>query len=90
VWRLLKRSILLEDVTTILPDGSGFFVAEIDPTMPCPESPVYWNPWNKVVQDHRTGDIDYEATQRERTLRGLPVPWEPAFATTEVLQPPLW
>jgi hypothetical protein len=38
------------------------------------DPPVKWNPYNKVVQDHRDGTIDYGATNRERAKRGLPVP----------------
>ena len=26
------------------------------------DNPIKWNPYNKVVQDHRDGTIDYEAT----------------------------
>jgi hypothetical protein len=52
-------------------------------------NPVYWNPYNKVVQDHRDGSIDYEATNRARKHRGLPVPWTPEMATTEVHEDPI-
>jgi len=41
---------------TKLPDGSAFFVAEIDTNAPR-GNPIKWNPGNKVVCDHRTGDI---------------------------------
>lgn len=70
---------------TKLPDGSAFFVMDVDPNAPRPHS-VHWNPGNKVVQDHRDGTIDFEATNRERALRGLPVPWRPAMAETETMQ----
>ncbi len=70
-----------------LSDGSGFFVAEV-PDGPNLSPPVKWNPWNKVVQDHRDGTIDHEATNRERAARGLPVPWTPAMAETECLFTP--
>ena len=69
--------------TTKLPDGSAFFVSWVrphDPGIP----PVRWNPWNKVVQDHRDGTIDQEATNVERAKRNLPVPWEPGMAEFEV------
>lgn len=39
------------------------------------DSPIKWNPGNKVVQDHRDGTIDFELTNIERAKRGLPVPW---------------
>jgi hypothetical protein len=50
---------------------------------------VYWNPYNKVVQDHRDGTI-YEATTnvvRERL--GLRVPWTPEFGRQEVKDRPV-
>lgn len=76
--------------STELPDGSGFCVVEID-TSPGRNSgpPVKWNPWNKVVQDHRDGTIHYAATDRERKARGLPVPWTPAMAKTECHEAPI-
>lgn len=59
-----------------LPDHSGFFVAEID-TSPNRqrEDPIKWNPWNKVVQDHRDGHVHEDLTNIERAKRGLPTPW---------------
>lgn len=51
------------------------------------DNPVKWNPYNKVVQDHRDGTIDYKATDRERKKRGLPTPWTPAMGTKEVREP---
>lgn len=53
-----------------------------------PDNPVYWNPYNKVVQDHRDGTIDHEATNIERAKRGLPVPWKPEFGDKEVRDAP--
>ena len=70
--------------TTILPDGSAFFVAEVGEPR---DNPICWNPWNKVVQDHRDGTIHHDLTNAERTKRGLPVPWTPALGDTEVHQP---
>lgn len=69
--------------TVILPDGSAFFVAEVPEHIP-PHDPIKWNPWNKVVQDHRDGTVDHERTNVERAQRGLPVPWTPKMAKTEV------
>ena len=73
----------------MLPDGSGFFVATVlgGPDM---SDPVKWNPWNKVVQDHRDGTVYDERTNAERSLRGLPTPWSPDFANEEVHQPPVF
>lgn len=59
------------------------FVAEV-PTGPPTDDPIKWNPWNKVVQDHRDGSIHMERTNIERAVRGLPVPWTPAMADEEV------
>ncbi len=72
-----------------LHDGSGFFIAEIDPDAD-PGPPVKWNPWNKVVQDHRDGTIHHDATNVERGKRGLPTPWVPAFAETEAVGQPVF
>lgn len=69
-----------------LPDGSAFFVAEVGEPRP---DPICWNPYNKVVQDHRDGTIDHEATNRERAARGLPVPWTPALGDIEVHEKPV-
>ena len=73
---------------TELPDGSGFFVIEIDPKAPMAPA-VHWNPFNKVVQDHRDGTIHHEATNRERQERGMPTPWTPKMAETEVHEAPV-
>lgn len=73
---------------TILPDGSAFFVAEV-PTGPPTGDPIKWNPWNKVVQDHRDGTIDHERTNVERAKRGLPTPWTPQMADVEVHERPV-
>lgn len=70
---------------TRLPDGSGFCVVDIDTSSP-PGNPVKWNPGNKIVQDHRTGDIIQPDTDRERAKRGLPVPWTPEIGDIEVRQ----
>lgn len=72
---------------TELPDGSGFFVAEIDTAAPAGE-PIKWNPWNKVVQDHRDGTVHHDLTNAERAKRGLPTPWAPAMAEAECRQAP--
>lgn len=77
-----------------LPDGSGFFIAEID-TSPeasaarAARDPIMWNPWNKVVQDHRDGTIHHDRTNEERAKRGLPVPWVPDMGDTEPHEPPI-
>ena len=72
-----------------LPDGSGFFIAEV-PDGPNLSPPVKWNPWNKVVQDHRDGTIHHEATNEALAVRGLLTPWHPGLAETEPFQPPVF
>lgn len=72
---------------TRLPDGSAFCVCDIDTSASPPANPVFWNPGNKVVQDHRDGTIDHEATNLERAKRGLPVPWRPELAEAEARMP---
>lgn len=74
--------------TTILPDGSAFFIAEVPVDIP-PHDPIKWNPWNKVVQDHRDGTIHDDLTNAARAERGLPVPWTPEMADIEVHQVPI-
>lgn len=73
----------------ILPDGSAFFVAEV-PDGPPLGSPIKWNPFNKVVQDHRDGTIHREATDVERAARGLRVPWSPSFGEKECREAPAY
>lgn len=53
-------------------------------------SPVKWNPFNKVVQDHRDGTVHRESTDIERSLRGLKVPWNPSMADKECRQAPIY
>ena len=53
-------------------------------------NPVCWNPWNKVVQDHRDGTIDDGATNYVRRALGLPCPWTPEIAAVEVLSGPIY
>lgn len=59
---------------TILPDGSAFFVAEIEIEAD-PDPPIKWNPFNQVTQDHRDGTVIQPDTDIERAKRGLP-PWQ--------------
>jgi hypothetical protein len=54
------------------------------------DNPVKWNPCNKVVQDHRDGTIKPRLTNRERKLRGLPVPWNPRMGGKEVRERPVY
>lgn len=51
---------------------------------------IYWNPYNKVFQDHRDGTIDEHATNVERQKRGLPVPWNAALGEIEVREKPVF
>lgn len=53
-------------------------------------SAIKWNPWNKVVQDHRDGTIDEIATNIIRSKLGLPVPWKPSLAELECRLPPIY
>lgn len=49
---------------------------------------ICWNPYNKVVQDHRDGTIHPRLTAYEREMRGLPK-WNPATAEDEAREPPI-
>ena len=78
------------DTVYHFPDGSACFVAEIDTRRAPPDNPVYWNGYNKVVQDHRDGTIHHDLTNTERAKRGLPTPWTPEMADDEVFARPNW
>ena len=52
-------------------------------------NPIMWNPFNKVVQDHRDGTINHALTNAARADRGLPIPWTPELADVEVHQAPV-
>ena len=66
------------------------FAITIDTKNKPRKNPVFWNPYNKVVQDHRDGTIDIEKTNRARKKRGLPVPWTPDMADIEGRQKPVY
>lgn len=51
------------------------------------ENPIRWNPYNKVVQDHRDGTILHILTNEERAKRGMAVPWTPEISEREVREP---
>lgn len=55
-----------------------------------PYRPMRWNPWTKVVQDHRNGTIDVTTTNAIREAKGLPVPWTAELAETEVHKKPVF
>ena len=50
---------------------------------------ICWNPYNKVVQDHKDGGIDVEKTRFARYIRCLPE-WNPKLATKETREPPIY
>jgi hypothetical protein len=52
------------------------------------QNPIMWNPWNKVVQDHRDGTIHLAQTNKERKRRGLPTPWVPSMGEYDTRQKP--
>lgn len=54
------------------------------------EGPIMWNPFNKVVQDHRDGTIYTSRTNKERKKRGLPVPWKPEMGNKEATASPVY
>lgn len=51
------------------------------------DTPIKWNPYNHVVQDHRDGTIQHNATNWVRGKNGMPIPWTPAIAESELKQP---
>ena len=46
--------------------------------------PIGWNPWNKVVQDHRDGTVHHHLTNLARARRGLPVPWDMTMVPEDI------
>lgn len=52
-------------------------------------NPVKWNPYNKVVLDHRNGSIDLNATNIERAKRNLIVPWTKEIGEKEIKEAPI-
>jgi hypothetical protein len=54
------------------------------------KSGVFWNPGNKVVQDHHDGTLHPLKTDAERKLRSLPTTWSPAMAEAEVRERPAY
>jgi len=55
-----------------------------------PYRPVRWNPYSKVVQDHRDGTIYVDVTNAVREAKGLPVPWTSELAEREVHNKPVF
>lgn len=51
---------------------------------------IIWNPFNKVVQDHRDGTIYDELTNIERAKRNLPIPWKPEMGDKEAREPAIY
>ena len=51
---------------------------------------VYWNPFNKVVCDHRDGTIVHLLTNMARAENSLPVPWTPEIGKKEVMIPAVY
>jgi len=51
---------------------------------------IRWNPYNKVVQDHKNGAIYLYMTDIARKKRGLPTPWNPDMAIKDVKDPPVY
>lgn len=77
--------------TTRIYNVDSYFCQPNPPTpslVPDP-SAVFWNKYNKVVQDHRDGTIDHERTNEERSKRGLPTPWTPEMGEVEHREPPI-
>lgn len=58
-----------------------------NPHFPGEHPAVMWNPWNRVVQDHRDGTVHPDLTDRCRAEVGLPVPWSPDMALPEYEAP---
>jgi len=62
---------------------------DVKESLKATDNPVKWNPFNKVVVDHRNGSIDINATNIERAKRNLIVPWTPEIGEKEVRESPI-
>lgn len=50
---------------------------------------VKWNPFHKIVMDHRNGQVYESATNAERAKRKLPTPWRLEMLAREMETPPV-
>lgn len=55
-----------------------------------PSRPIRWNPFNRVVQDHRNGSVYLDETDAVRAAKGLPTPWTPEMASLEISHKPVF
>lgn len=55
-----------------------------------PTRAMRWNPFTKVVQDHRNGTVDVQATDAVREAKNLPVPWTPELSESEAHMKPVF
>ena len=55
-----------------------------------PGRAMRWNPFTKVVQDHRNGTVDVTVTNALREAKGLPIPWTPELAESEAHMKPVF
>lgn len=96
IWQAIQAANMAKEGGAKSPSGKvlkppgwteapvGQFLYDQTETVHGKTAPVRWNPYNKVVQDHRNGTIDHEWTNRERAARGLPVPWTVEVSQEEV------
>lgn len=80
----------LTGVSSQNPSGSPVSGASSEePFTSSADSAIMWNPWNKVVQDHRSGRIDHDRTNQAREILGLPQ-WRQENAYKEATSSPIY
>jgi len=97
-WKLPRSVVYWCAIRLMAHATTGQFSDQVVPELTCTialarwdcKSGVFWNPFNKVVQDHRDGTIHHQRTNQERALRGLPTPWKPEFGDVEHRQAPIF
>jgi hypothetical protein len=90
--RLRRQCQVLSDKNQDLLRENETLARNVPPESP-PDDPIFWNPYNGAVQDHRDGTIIQPDTDKERAKRGLPpleyppVPIGQAWCRTENRHP---
>jgi hypothetical protein len=95
-WRMPRSLVYWCSIRLMVHATVGRYASQVVPELTAVDAlkrwgdndAIHWNPYNKVVQDHRDGSIHEARTNAERELRGLPVPWTPSRGHAEVLEPP--
>lgn len=81
---------LIDGPRNLVHASDSLLSAEVELNLWFPNRPVRWNPYSKVVCDHRTGTTYLDETNAVRESLGLPTPWTSALAEKECHQKPVF